>query len=32
MKLGGYARVSTCEQQTLTLQRDAMAAYAQQRG
>ncbi len=32
MKLGCYARVSTCEQQTLTLQRDAMAAYAQQRG
>jgi putative DNA-invertase from lambdoid prophage Rac len=32
MKLGCYARVSTCEQQTLTLQRDAMVAYAQQRG
>lgn len=32
MKLGCYARVSTHEQQTLTLQRDAMAAYAQQRG
>ena len=32
MKVGCYARVSTCEQQTLTLQRDAMAAYAQQRG
>jgi hypothetical protein len=31
MKLGLYARVSTHEQQTLTLQRDAMAAYAQQR-
>jgi DNA invertase Pin-like site-specific DNA recombinase len=31
MKLGCYARVSTHEQQTLTLQRDAMAAYAQQR-
>ena len=31
MKVGCYARVSTCEQQTLTLQRDAMAAYAQQR-
>jgi DNA invertase Pin-like site-specific DNA recombinase len=32
MKLGCYARVSTQEQQTLTLQRDAMVAYAQQRG
>ena len=32
MKSGGYARVSTHDQQTLTLQRDAMAAYAQQRG
>ena len=31
MKVGCYARVSSCEQQTLTLQRDAMAAYAQQR-
>jgi len=31
MKLGLYARVSTHEQQTLALQRDAMAAYAQQR-
>jgi putative DNA-invertase from lambdoid prophage Rac len=31
MKLGLYARVSTHEQQTLTLQRDAMIAYAQQR-
>lgn len=31
MKLGLYARVSTHEQQTLGLQRDAMAAYAQQR-
>ena len=31
MKLGLYARVSTHEQQTLTLQRDAMTAYAQQR-
>jgi putative DNA-invertase from lambdoid prophage Rac len=32
MKLGCYARVSTHDQHTLTLQRDAMAAYAQQRG
>jgi putative DNA-invertase from lambdoid prophage Rac len=32
MKVGLYARVSTQEQQTLTLQRDAMAAYATQRG
>ena len=32
MKIGCYARVSTQDQQTLTLQRDAMAAYAQQRG
>ena len=32
MKLGCYARVSTHEQQTLTLQRDAMVTYAQQRG
>jgi Resolvase, N terminal domain len=32
MKLGCYARVSTHEQQTLTLQRDAMITYAQQRG
>jgi DNA invertase Pin-like site-specific DNA recombinase len=31
MKLGLYARVSTHEQQTLALQRDAMTAYAQQR-
>jgi putative DNA-invertase from lambdoid prophage Rac len=31
MKLGLYARVSIHEQQTLALQRDAMAAYAQQR-
>lgn len=31
MKLGLYARVSTHEQQTLALQREAMAAYAQQR-
>ena len=31
MKLGLYARVSTHEQQTLALQRDAMMAYAQQR-
>jgi len=32
MKIGGYARVSTQDQQTLALQRDAIAAYAQQRG
>jgi putative DNA-invertase from lambdoid prophage Rac len=32
MKLGCYARVSTHDQQTLPLQRDAMGAYAQQRG
>src|SRR5918994_5449398 len=32
MKLGCYARVSTHDQHTLTFQRDAMAAYAQQRG
>jgi putative DNA-invertase from lambdoid prophage Rac len=32
MKIGCYARVSTQDQQTLPLQRDAMAAYAQQRG
>jgi len=32
MKIGCYARVSTQDQQTLTLQRDAMAEYAQQRG
>src|SRR2546425_7697913 len=32
MKLGCYARGSTHDQHTLTLQRDAMAAYAQQRG
>jgi DNA invertase Pin-like site-specific DNA recombinase len=31
MKLGLYARVSTHEQQTLVLQREAMTAYAQQR-
>jgi DNA invertase Pin-like site-specific DNA recombinase len=31
MKLGLYARVSTHEQQTLPLQREAMMAYAQQR-
>jgi putative DNA-invertase from lambdoid prophage Rac len=31
MKLGLYARVSTHEQQTLALQRDAMTAFAQQR-
>src|SRR4029450_4990339 len=31
MKLGLYARVSTHEQQTLALQRDALMAYAQQR-
>jgi DNA invertase Pin-like site-specific DNA recombinase len=31
MRLGLYARVSTHEQQTLALQRDAMTAYAQQR-
>jgi putative DNA-invertase from lambdoid prophage Rac len=31
MKLGLYARVSTHEQQTLALQREAMEAYAQQR-
>jgi DNA invertase Pin-like site-specific DNA recombinase len=32
MKIGCYARVSTQDQQTLALQRDTMAAYAQQRG
>jgi DNA invertase Pin-like site-specific DNA recombinase len=32
MKIGCYARVSTQDQQPLALQRDAMAAYAQQRG
>jgi len=32
MKMGLYARVSTHDQQTLTLQRDAMEAYAKQRG
>jgi putative DNA-invertase from lambdoid prophage Rac len=32
MKIGCYARVSTHDQHTLTLQRDAMATYAQQRG
>jgi DNA invertase Pin-like site-specific DNA recombinase len=31
VKLGLYARVSTHEQQTLALQREAMTAYAQQR-
>jgi putative DNA-invertase from lambdoid prophage Rac len=31
MKLGLYARVSTHEQQTLALQREAMTAYARQR-
>jgi putative DNA-invertase from lambdoid prophage Rac len=31
MKLGLYARISTHEQQTLALQREAMTAYAQQR-
>src|SRR5262245_27305708 len=32
MKVGLYARVSTHDQQTLTLRREAMAAYAMQRG
>lgn len=32
MKMGLYARVSTHDQQTLTLQREAMVAYAKQRG
>jgi len=32
MQIGCYARVSTHDQQTLPLQREAMAAYAQQRG
>lgn len=33
MRMGLYARVSTQDQQTLALQRDAMAAYvAQQEG
>src|SRR4029453_17764166 len=32
MKVGLYARVSTHDQQTLALQREAMAAYAVQRG
>jgi putative DNA-invertase from lambdoid prophage Rac len=32
MKVGLYARVSTHDQQTLVLQREAMAAYAMQRG
>jgi DNA invertase Pin-like site-specific DNA recombinase len=32
MKMGLYARVSTHDQQTLALQRQAMTAYAQQRG
>jgi putative DNA-invertase from lambdoid prophage Rac len=31
MKMGLYARVSTHDQQTLALQRNAMVAYAQQR-
>ena len=31
MKMGLYARVSTYDQQTLALQRNAMVAYAQQR-
>jgi putative DNA-invertase from lambdoid prophage Rac len=32
MKMGLYARVSRHDQQTLALQRDAMTAYAKQRG
>jgi putative DNA-invertase from lambdoid prophage Rac len=32
MKMGLYARVSTYDQQTLAFQRDAMTAYAKQRG
>jgi len=32
MRMGLYARVSTQDQQTLALQRDAMAVYVQQRG
>ncbi len=32
MKMGLYARVSTHDQQTLALQREAMTAYANQRG
>ncbi len=32
MKLGLYARVSTHDQQTLALQREAMTAYAKQQG
>ena len=32
MKMGLYARVSTHDQQTLALQRNALVAYAQQRG
>lgn len=32
MKMGLYARVSTHDQQTLALQRDAMTAYVKQRG
>jgi putative DNA-invertase from lambdoid prophage Rac len=32
MKMGLYARVSTHDQQTLALQREAMTAYATQRG
>ena len=32
MKMGLYARVSTHDQQTLGLQREAMTAYAKQRG
>ena len=31
MKMGLYARVSTHDQQTLALQRNALVAYAQQR-
>ena len=31
IKMGLYARVSTHDQQTLALQRDALVAYAQQR-
>src|SRR5919204_3520055 len=32
MQIGCYARVSTHDQQTLPLQREAMLAYASQRG
>ena len=32
MRMGLYARISTHDQQTLALQRDAMIAYATQRG